>query len=51
MKLKNANNTYHILRRNSLLKRVTQGKIEGMIEVMEREKVRTKREDAFLYIY
>jgi hypothetical protein len=33
------------LRRNFLLKDVTQGKIEGMIEVMGREKIRTERED------
>jgi hypothetical protein len=33
------------LRRNCLLKHVTEGKIEGMVEVMGREKIRKKRED------
>ena len=43
---KNANCTYHILRRNFFLKHVTEGKTEGMVEVMGREKIRTKTEDA-----
>jgi hypothetical protein len=43
---KNANCTYHILRRNIFLTHVTEGKREGMVEVMGRGKIRTKREDA-----
>jgi hypothetical protein len=34
------------LRRNFFLKHVTEGKREGMVEVMGREKIRKTREDA-----
>jgi hypothetical protein len=45
MKRKNANCTYHVLSRNCPLKHVTEGKIEGRVEVVVRRKIRTKRED------
>jgi hypothetical protein len=42
MKRRKANCTDHILHRNCLLKHVTKGKIEGIVEVMVRSKIRTK---------